>query len=106
MHRITTPIFVINSVDDPCCAISNLYEKSPYPQHDGKTFAEIVKTAKRGIIAVTKTGSHCPFLDGTFLPITKDPLFQGYMINSWADSATVEYYQNVLSVYGEERVGL
>ncbi|GMI45740.1 hypothetical protein TrCOL_g13462 [Triparma columacea] len=103
LHFISTPVFVMNSLDDPCCAISNLYEKSPYPQHNNMSYAELVGKTKRGLIAVTKTGSHCPFLDGTFFPFTKDP-FNGYwMISSWADTAAVEFYSAALKVYDERR---
>jgi predicted alpha/beta-fold hydrolase len=103
LHYISTPVFVMNSLDDPCCAISNLYEKSPYPQHNNMSYAELVSKTKRGLIAVTKTGSHCPFLDGTFFPFTKDP-FNGYwMISSWADTAAVEFYSAALKVYDERR---
>ena len=40
---ITTPKFVLNSADDPCCNIANLYETSPYPDHGGKTFAQMIR---------------------------------------------------------------
>lgn len=103
LHRITTPTFVMNSLDDPCCAIANLYEVSPYPQHGGRTFANIVTDSQRGLIAVTKTGSHCPFLDGTFFPFTRDPLHGGWMLSSWADTASVEFYKAALTVYGDRR---
>ncbi|GMH67400.1 hypothetical protein TrRE_jg252 [Triparma retinervis] len=103
LHYISTPVFVMNSVDDPCCAISNLYERSPYPQHNNMSYAELVSAGPRGLIAVTKTGSHCPFLDGTFFPWTRDP-FNGYwMISSWADTAAVEFYKSALQVYDERR---
>jgi predicted alpha/beta-fold hydrolase len=102
MHYISTPIYVLNSVDDPCCRIDNLYEKSNQPEHHGKSYADIVDTSQRGIVAVTKTGSHCPFLDGTN-PFIKDPLAGGIMLNSWADQSIAEFYAAALDVYNDRR---
>ena len=48
LHYISTPVFVMNSLDDPCCAIGNFYEKSPFAQHDGRSFAGIVNDSQRG----------------------------------------------------------
>ena len=103
LRVITTPKFVLNAIDDPCCHINNLYEASPYVHHDGFTFAEMVSQTDRALLAVTKTGSHCPFLDGFFLPITKDPLYGGWMLASWADQVSIEYYRAALEVYGDRR---
>lgn len=104
MHHITTPLYVMNAIDDPCCRIDNLYEQSPYPQHGGKSYADIVSESPRGIIAVTKTGSHCPFLDGGWwYPFVRDPVTDGWMLNSWVDQSVVEFYDAALRVYDERR---
>jgi predicted alpha/beta-fold hydrolase len=105
VRHISTPKLVLNSIDDPCCHIDNLYEASPYPQHDGYTYAEMVSQTERGMVAVTKTGSHCPFLDcnNWFLPVTRDPLYGGWMLSSWADQVAIEYYKAALAVYGDRR---
>ncbi|GMI05012.1 hypothetical protein TrLO_g2865 [Triparma laevis f. longispina] len=103
LQYISTPTFVLNSLDDPCCNIDNLYETSPFPNHEGRSYAQIVRDSKRGLIAVTKTGSHCPFLDGRWFPFIKDPLTGKWMLKSWADEASVEFYVAALEVYGEER---
>jgi len=55
------------------------------------------------MIAVTRTGSHCPFLDGSFSPFISDPLYGGWMISSWADKVAIEYYRAALEVYGNRR---
>mmetsp|Transcript_6273 Transcript_6273/g.13049 ORF Transcript_6273/g.13049 Transcript_6273/m.13049 type:complete len:482 (-) Transcript_6273:40-1485(-) len=101
LHYINTPVFVMNSLDDPCCAISNFYEKSPYPQHDGRSFASIVNDSQRGLVAVTKSGSHCPFLDGMLFPFVRDPFGGGWMLKSWADEAGIDFYKAALQVYGD-----
>ena len=57
---------------------------------------------------VTNVGSHCPFLDGGVMSLlVRDPAADGsWMLNSWADTSILEYYQATLKVYGEERIGL
>ena len=100
LEFITTPVYVINSIDDPCCRIDNLYEMSPQPAHNCKTYAKIVDDSQFGVIAVTKTGSHCPFFDGGIWPFVRDPFWTGaWMINSWADSSTMEWFVATLEVY-------
>ena len=126
LRDITTPKLVLNSYDDPCCNVRNLYERSPYSDHQNKTYATMVTETRHGIIAVTKHGSHCPFLDTsavtttgainddggpkkgllssiltTLLPsLVYDPISGGYMLNSWADYVTIEYFRASLDVYG------
>lgn len=89
----------------PCCNIGNLYEQSPYPEHEGKTFAQMIRETERGMVAVTYTGSHCPFIctRNRLLPIVDDPLTGGRMLNSWADQVAVEYYRAALDVYDSRR---
>lgn len=105
LRDITTPKLVLNSIDDPCCNIKNLYEQSPYPQHEGKTFAEMISETPNALVAVTRSGSHCPFLcsRNRWLPITRDPLSGGWMLNSWADEVSIQYYLATLDVYGYRR---
>lgn len=103
LHFIETPTFVLNAIDDPCCDIANLYEKSPNLEHGGRSYADIVRESKHGLIAVSRTGSHCPFLDGTFFPFVRDPLWGGWMLNSWADQVSVDFYTAALQVYDERR---
>eukprot|EP00549_Striatella_unipunctata_P001205 CAMPEP_0118682092 /NCGR_PEP_ID=MMETSP0800-20121206/5302_1 /TAXON_ID=210618 ORGANISM="Striatella unipunctata, Strain CCMP2910" /NCGR_SAMPLE_ID=MMETSP0800 /ASSEMBLY_ACC=CAM_ASM_000638 /LENGTH=542 /DNA_ID=CAMNT_0006578461 /DNA_START=1488 /DNA_END=3116 /DNA_ORIENTATION=+ len=103
---ITTPTFVLNAADDPCCRIGNLYEtSSSSPATYGTmTYADVTRASKRGLVAVTRYGSHCPFLDGgLFSPLTRDPWNGGYMLNSWSDRATIEFFEAALYVYSERR---
>jgi hypothetical protein len=96
---------VLFDEQQPCCKIDNLYEQSPYPQHEGKTFAEMIRETERGMVAVTYTGSHCPFIctRDRWLPLVNDPLTGGYMLNSWADQIAIEYFKAALDVYGNRR---
>jgi hypothetical protein len=96
---------VLFDEQQPCCKIDNLYEQSPYPQHEGKTFAEMIRETERGMVAVTYTGSHCPFIctRDRWLPLVNDPLTGGYMLNSWADQIASEYFKAALDVYGNRR---
>lgn len=109
MHHVTTPTLVLNAIDDPCCHVHNIYEQSPYPQHDEKSYATLIDESERGVLAVTKSGSHCPFLDSdssTFnlLPsFIRDPLYGGWMLDSWADRVSIEFYKAALDVYEERR---
>lgn len=105
MRGITTPKLVLNAVDDPCCNIRNLLERSPYPEHEGETFASIIAKTQNGLVAVTKTGSHCPFLSASPGGLwVRDPLMKkGWMLNSWGDQVSIEFYQAALEVYPERR---
>jgi predicted alpha/beta-fold hydrolase len=123
VRDITTPTLILNAIDDPCCKISNLYEESPYPHHDNLTYAEMIAETDHALVAVTKTGSHCPFLSTStsnniygWSPFVRDPLAAttkvsswgngltgGWMLNSWADEVSIEYYRATLEVYGERR---
>ena len=109
MHSVTTPKLVLNAIDDPCCHVHNIYEASPYPQHNGKSYATLIDESERGMLAVTKSGTHCPFLDSSsntfsLLPaFVKDPLYGGWMLDSWADRVSIEFYKAALEVYEERR---
>lgn len=128
VRDITTPTLILNAIDDPCCKISNLYEQSPYPHHANQTFAEMIAGTENALVAVTRTGSHCPFLStstsedpGGWFPFVRDPLatilssesgnvlrtgwggFMGWMLNSWADVVSIDYYSATLEVYGDRR---
>ena len=70
LHHITTPAYVLNSVDDPCCAIGNLYEKSKFKAHNGLSYSDIIMSGPSAIVSVSHLGSHCPFLDG-YWPFVK-----------------------------------
>jgi len=104
LEDITTPKLVLNSADDPCCNIQNLYEISPYDMHDGQTFADMIRGTKRGMVAVARSGSHAPFLcNRNNRWLVFDALTGGYMINSWSDQVAIEYFQAALEVYGDRR---
>jgi predicted alpha/beta-fold hydrolase len=119
LQHISTPKLVLNSIDDPCCNIHNVYETSPYAQHDGKSYAQIIAASQRAILAVTRSGSHCPFLDTSastggqssimnpfsylFPAMIRDPFNGGWMLDSWADRVAIEFYLAALEVYGHER---
>lgn len=109
MHFVSTPSLVLNAIDDPCCHVHNIYEQSPYPQHRGRSYATLIDESPRGILAVAKSGSHCPFLDASsktlrLLPaFIKDPLYGGWMLDSWADRVSIEFYKASLKVYEERR---
>lgn len=107
LHRITTPKLVINSNDDPCCHIDNLYEQSSQRAHQGKTYAQLISESLRGMVVVTHFGSHCPFLDsgygGLWPKVVRDPLYGGWMLDSWADRVSVEYYKATLEIYSHRR---
>jgi len=108
MQYISTPVYVINSIDDPCCSIDNLYDTSLNVDHGGKSYVELIKNSERCLLVITRTGSHLPFLDGYVYPFVSDPLSnqhgnEGVMLNSWADQSIAEYYVAALEVYNERR---
>lgn len=103
---ISTPKLVLNSMDDPCCNIQNLYERSRYAAHRGKTYAEMIRETQNAIVAVSWTGSHCPFLCSRdkLLPFVKDPFSGGWMLNSWADEVSMNYYLATLQLFNDRRL--
>ena len=105
IRDITTPKLVLNALDDPCCNINNLYDPSPHSHHQGKTYAQLVRETENAMVAVTRTGSHIPFLctRDRWLPFTRDPLTGGWMLHSWGDQVSIDFYRATLDVYGERR---
>lgn len=98
-HQITTPSLVINAEDDPMCAVGNAFESSPF-HDDGPTYAELFAKSPCGVLAITPTGSHCPFLDGRLAPFVRLPMcLGGIALNSWAESCTLDFFESVLRVY-------
>ena len=65
----------------------------------------MIRETEHGMVAVTYTGSHCPFLctRNRWLPFVTDPLTGGYMLNSWADQVAIEYYLAASDVYAKRR---
>jgi len=65
----------------------------------------MIRETERGMVAVTFTGSHCPFIcsRGRLLPFTLDPFTGGYMLNSWSDQVAIEYYRAALDIYDSRR---
>ena len=102
VHHITTPTLIFSARDDPCCQFSNAHEASPYPEHRGRTYAQLVSDSNAGVLAQTRSGSHCPFLDGWLFPITHDPISGplGVMLESYADRATAEFFTACLAEWG------
>lgn len=95
MHKITSPMMIITTEDDPCCVIG-VHESSPYDHHASKSYSALVGESKLGLLAITRSGSHCPFLDGVFNPFVRDPLGCGgflttFMQRNWVDAAVVEW---------------
>jgi len=93
---ITTPTLVINSMDDPCTVVQNCYGKMP-GRDDGLTFVEMIERSPCGLLLITPSGSHCPFLDGTFWPFVRVPqALGGLVIASWADRCILEFFEGYL----------
>lgn len=94
---ITTPTLIINSMDDPLCVVQNCYGKMP-GHEDGLTFVEMVEKSPCGLLLITPSGSHCPFLDGTFWPFVSVPQALGRLvIASWADYCILEFFEGYLT---------
>jgi predicted alpha/beta-fold hydrolase len=99
IHRITTPCCVFNAKDDPCCKYTNAFDVSVHLPHKGRTYSELVDDSPLGLLVLTNSGSHCPFLDGTVLPFIRDPLSfseggTGLMLSSWSDEAALEWFSS------------
>eukprot|EP00615_Pteridomonas_danica_P012783 CAMPEP_0114338818 /NCGR_PEP_ID=MMETSP0101-20121206/7295_1 /TAXON_ID=38822 ORGANISM="Pteridomonas danica, Strain PT" /NCGR_SAMPLE_ID=MMETSP0101 /ASSEMBLY_ACC=CAM_ASM_000211 /LENGTH=327 /DNA_ID=CAMNT_0001471537 /DNA_START=203 /DNA_END=1183 /DNA_ORIENTATION=- len=88
VHQITTPTAVFNAKDDPCCKYTNAFDISPYKPHEGRTYSELVHDSTQGVLALTNSGSHCPFIDGHVFPFVRDHVRYseggtGFMIANW-----------------------
>jgi predicted alpha/beta-fold hydrolase len=95
--QITTPTLIINSLDDPCTVPQNAFGTMP-GSRDGLTFADMVEKSPCGILLMSPSGSHCPFLDGQFWPFVRVPLaLGGLVIASWADSCILEFFEGYLA---------
>lgn len=93
---ITTPTLIINAMDDPCTVATNAFGRMPGCK-DGLTFVEMVEKSPRGLLLLSPSGSHCPFLDGRILPIT--PVLRelgGFTLASWADACVLEFFEGYL----------
>ena len=78
-HRlasITVPTLFLNAASDPLATIELV-----------QTTAQRFMTLEHCAMAITKTGSHCPFYEGLFLG------------RSWADDATIDFINAALRRY-------
>ena len=93
---------MLNSIDDPCCDIDNLYEESDHPEHGGMSYNNLIASGENGLVAVTRSGSHCPFIDGAIFPFAWDPFWKGtLMVNSWADTSVMQWFVATKEVYAD-----
>ena len=79
----------------------NLYEENRFSMHAGSitphTYVDQVEASTCGLLALTPTGSHCPFLDGWLLPLRLLPWKHGGItIRNWSDDRTVEWFKHHL----------
>eukprot|EP01038_Epipyxis_sp_PR26KG_P004223 gene4223-5999_t len=70
--NITKPCLFINAEDDPICVVDNVMEN-----------IELFNESNGAMLALTKTGSHCPF-------------YEGFFMNNWAEKAAYEFFDAVL----------
>lgn len=94
---ITTPTLIINSLDDPCTVARNAYGTMPGQSDKDLTFVKMVEQSPVGLLLMSPSGSHCPFLDGGFWPFVRAPkALGGLVIKSWADSCILEFFEGYL----------
>merc|ERR1712039_1128686 len=88
---------IINSMDDPCTVAKNAFGTMP-GRDDGITFADLVQQSTCGLLLMTPSGSHCPFLDGMLWPFVQVPSALGSLtIASWADACILEFFEGYLA---------
>lgn len=80
-ERITTPLLVLNALDDPVCVESNIPK--------GRDLDKFKK--ETAMLAFTERGSHCAFYDGLVTP------------QSWMDRLTLQWFEAVAVHRHEER---
>jgi len=93
VQQVTTPTLVLNVQDDPMTVVANAFAKSPF--HKGEpTFVDLLERSPCGMLLISSTGSHCPFLDGYLWPFERVPLWLGgVMLNCWAERCALEFFQ-------------
>eukprot|EP00929_Paragymnodinium_shiwhaense_P006858 TRINITY_DN110810_c0_g1_i1.p1 TRINITY_DN110810_c0_g1~~TRINITY_DN110810_c0_g1_i1.p1 ORF type:complete len:483 (+),score=30.42 TRINITY_DN110810_c0_g1_i1:90-1538(+) len=94
--KVTTPCLIINAADDPLTIVENAFAKSPY--HEGSpTFVDMLEKSPCGMLLITPSGSHCPFLDGFIFPFTfVSRALGGLIISSWGDRSVLEFFEGYL----------
>lgn len=89
-------------MDDPCTVVKNCYGKMP-GRDDGLTFVDMIKKSPCGMLLISPSGSHCPFLDGTLWPFLRvSRTLGGLVIASWADSCILEFFEGFLAEHRAE----
>lgn len=73
VKNIQNHVLVVNSQDDPVCVYQNVVD-----------WLQLGEKMSKVIIAVTKVGSHCAFIEGLFM-------------ESWAERVAFEFFESVLS---------
>ncbi len=74
--RISTPVMIVNSEDDPVCRIGNLM---PH--------LEQIRSMPDAILVITRQGSHCAH-------------YEGWSARSWAHRLMAEYFQAMHGLAG------
>jgi len=98
--HVRTPTLLVNAEDDPMTVVANAFEKSPF-QEDGATFVEQLERSPCGMLLISSTGSHCPFLDGRLWPFERVPMWLGgFILNSWCERCTLEFFAGYLEETG------
>jgi len=94
---ITTPTLIVNADDDPMTVVANAF--APSPRHEGSpTFVELLERSPCGMMLLSSSGSHCPFLDGMFWPFVRVPWhLGGLIVNCWAERCAIEFFEGYLA---------
>lgn len=97
VHEIITPYCVINAKDDPFFENSFDINSNYLPHKGNRNDHQVVLDSPFGMLVLPNSGSHLPFLDGTFFPIGRDPLKfseggSGILLASWCDESAMEWF--------------
>ena len=69
--------------------------------YKGRHYAQFISETENMQVAITPSGSHCPFLDGGNFGFMEK--VEGvWMLKNWSESVTVEFLEKVVLVDGEE----
>eukprot|EP00927_Polykrikos_kofoidii_P041833 TRINITY_DN35697_c0_g1_i1.p1 TRINITY_DN35697_c0_g1~~TRINITY_DN35697_c0_g1_i1.p1 ORF type:complete len:485 (+),score=57.21 TRINITY_DN35697_c0_g1_i1:63-1517(+) len=94
---IRTPTLIVNAQDDPLTVVENAFKKMPGGKDD-RTFAEMVSDSTCGLLLITRSGTHCPFLDGALSPFRHVARgLGGWICASWAEFCTLEFFEGHLT---------
>jgi len=93
MDQVQAPCLILNTRDDPICAIGMVTQE--YRFGSLGRHCDIISNSKYIVLAVARSGSHCPFLDGWWpFQLGKS----GLRLRNWGDVVSWDFFDLISNV--------